>query len=247
MMIKVLYEDNHLLAVEKPAGILSQGDYSSRGSLLDEAKEYIRFKYNKPGDVFLGLVHRLDRNVSGVLLFARTSKAAKRLHQQFLARSVKKYYLAVVSGTALLSYNRDEWVKLVHHLRKQRGFTEVLKSESGNSKPGSMNFIEIADNGREKLLLVRLITGRKHQVRAQLSSIGLPVTGDRKYGSAEEFPDESICLHAFSLCFTHPVKDMELELFSDIPDLILRMGFDKEEIMTRARELISDDIRTKRD
>jgi 23S rRNA pseudouridine1911/1915/1917 synthase len=238
MILKVLYEDNHLLAVEKPAGILSQGDYSSQDSLLDKAKEYIRVKYKKQGNVFLGLVHRLDRNVSGILIFARTSKAAKRLHRQFLSRSVKKYYLAIVSGTAVFSYNREDWTELVHHLRKQRGFTEVLENESGNSKPGILNFIEIADNGRERLLLIRLITGRKHQVRSQLSSVGLPVTGDRKYGASEEFPDGSICLHSLSLCFTHPVKGTRLELFSDIPDLILNRGFEKDEIIKRTRELI---------
>jgi 23S rRNA pseudouridine1911/1915/1917 synthase len=242
MNIKVLYEDNHILVVEKPAGILTQGDYSGQRSLLHEAKEYIRIKYSKPGEVFLGPVHRLDRNVSGILLFARTSKAAKRLHQQFLTRNVKKYYLAVVSGTPSLSYNKQEWVELVHHLRKQRGFSEVMKSKSGNSKPGKLNFIEIADNGKQRLLLVRLITGRKHQVRAQLSFIGLPVAGDRKYGSPDEFPHGNICLHALSLHFKHPVKDEHLVLFSDIPDLLLSRGFDEDETVNRARELISEDI-----
>ncbi len=243
MDLKVIYEDNHILAVEKPAGVLTQGDHSGQIPLLHEAKEYIRFKYNKPGDVFLGPVHRLDRNVSGILLFARTSKAARRLHRQFLTGSVKKYYLAVVSGTPSLPIKQQEWIELVHHLRKQRGFTEVFTIKTGNSQEGRLKFMEIAENGGQRLLLVRLITGRKHQVRAQLSSIGLPVAGDTKYGSRDEFPHERTCLHSLALSFKHPVKDVCLELFSHIPDLFLSRGFNEKEIMKRTRELISEEIR----
>ncbi len=243
MDLKVLYEDNHILAIDKAAGMLTQGDHTGRKSLLDEAKEYIRIKYGKPGNVFLGPVHRLDRDVSGIVLFARTSKAAKRLHQQFLTREVKKYYLAIVSGKGRLSSDMQQWIELVHHLRKQRGFTEVLESESGNSREGRLNVIQVAERGRYRLLVVRLITGRKHQIRAQLSSVGLPIEGDLKYGSKGEFPQGRICLHAITLSLKHPVKDESLFISSGIPEIFQTLGFGEDKITGMISELISEDIR----
>ncbi len=244
MDLKIIYEDNHLLAIDKAAGTLTQGDHTGLKSLLDDAKEYIRTKYGKPGNVFLGPVHRLDRDVSGIVLFARTSKAAKRLHRQFLTREVKKYYLAIVSSRGRSSPEMQQWMELVHHLRKQRGFTEVLERESGNSREGRLKVIQVAEKGRHRLLLIRLITGRKHQIRVQLSSAGLPIEGDLKYGSQDEFPRGRICLHAISLCIKHPVKNESLFLSSSIPELFQTLGFDEDKVAEIINKLISEDIRS---
>ncbi len=234
MKLQILYEDNHLLAVEKEAGILSQGDSSGAPSLLEMVKDYLKEKYKKPGKVFLGLVHRLDRPVSGIMVFARTSKAAERLHREFAARGVIKIYAALVEKKTALPDN--EWVECEDLLVGKRGHSEKAGSRSRNVKTAILRYRAIASNDRYALLLVHLRTGRKHQIRAQLSMRGMPIPGDATYGSTEHLPDGSICLHAIYLSFSHPTKGERIELLSTMPGRIVeRIDIDdgiREKIMS---------------
>lgn len=180
MRIDVLYEDNHIIAVFKPAGLLAQGDNSGDKSLVDEAKKYLKEKYNKPGRVFLGLVHRLDRNVSGIVLFGKTSKGAARLSEQFRNNEVKKTYHAVVEGEV-----RPASGALIHYLKKDERRRIALTSVT--PKPcydrSELSYQTILHTTFYTLLSISLKTGRFHQIRAQLSAVGHPVAGDVKYGS----------------------------------------------------------------
>ncbi|MCP4130359.1 MAG: RNA pseudouridine synthase [bacterium] len=217
MDLTVLYEDNHIIAVEKEAGILSQQDISGESSLLDMVREYIRVKYNKPGNVFLGLVHRLDRPVSGVMVFARTSKAASRLHEQFLGRQVNKLYLALVPKTPIPV---DTWISLKQSILKRKGYSEITDEKTACSKPVSLRYRLLGSDSTYSLLLIDLHSGKKHQIRAQLSSQGMPIIGDKKYGSHEKCGEDSICLHALHLSFTHPTQKTIINLFSPPPPRI---------------------------
>ena len=218
MKLNILYEDNHIIAVEKEAGILSQQDSTGVPSLLDMVKDYIKDTYNKPGKVFIGLVHRLDKPVSGVIVFARTSKAAQRLHQEFAGRSVKKMYLALVEHNKPLE--QDVWIDCEDRLVKKRGYSEKAGGESRNVKTARMRYMAIAANEQYALLLVDLFTGRKHQIRAQLAAQKIPVVGDDTYGSRESLHDNSICLHAIYMRFMHPTKKEPVELYLRIPQRI---------------------------
>lgn len=218
MKITILYEDNHLVAVEKEAGILSQGDSSGDPSLLDMVRDYLKEKYLKPGKVFLGLVHRLDKPVSGTMVFARTSKAAERLHREFAGRSVVKIYVALVEKKN--SIKEDEWVERTDDLVGKRGYSERAGRESRNVKTARLRYRVLATNESYALLLVHLLTGRKHQIRAQLSMEGIPIVGDYSYGSEERIPGGAICLHAAYMTFKHPTKDEPVELYSDVPGRI---------------------------
>ena len=218
MKLNVLYEDNHIIAVEKEAGILSQQDSSGGPSLLDMVKDYIKKKYVKPGKVFLGLVHRIDKPVSGVMVFARTSKAAQRLHREFAGRTVKKMYAVLVERNRQIG--RDTWIEREDRLVRKRGYSERAGAESRNVKTASMRYREIASNDQYALLLVELHTGRKHQIRAQLAAQRMPVVGDAAYGSKEKLSDGAICLHAVYMRFMHPTKKEEVELYSQIPERI---------------------------
>ncbi len=215
MKLHILYEDNHLIAVEKEAGILSQGDSSGDHSLLELVKDYIKEKYSKPGKVFIGLVHRLDKPVSGIMVFARTSKAAERLHREFAGREVVKIYVALVEKKKQL--DESAWVECEDLLVEKRGYSEKAASGSRNVKTAKLRYRAVASNDRYTLLLVHLLTGRKHQIRAQLSMQGLSIAGDETYGSAEKLSDGSICLHAVFMSFKHPTKEERLELFSPVP------------------------------
>ena len=203
--------------MEKDAGIHPK-DSTGVPSLLDMVKDYIRETYNKPGNVFLGLVHRLDKPVSGVIVFARTSKAAQRLHQEFTGRGVKKMYVALVEHNKQIE--QDVWIGCEDRLVRKRGFSEKAGSRSINAKTARMRYMAIASNKRYALLLVDLLTGRKHQIRAQLAAQGMPVAGDDTYGSREALRDNSICLHAIYIRFVHPTKKEPVELFSRIPERI---------------------------
>jgi 23S rRNA pseudouridine1911/1915/1917 synthase len=218
MKLHILYEDNHIIAVEKEAGILSQQDSSGVPSLLDMVKDYIKKKYDKPGKVFLGLVHRIDKPASGVMVFARTSKAAQRLHREFAGRHVKKMYAALVERNRRIE--RDTWIECEDRLVRKRGYSERAGAESKKVKTATMRYRELASNERYALLLVELHTGRKHQIRAQLASQSMPVVGDGAYGSREKLIDGSICLHAVHLRFMHPTKKEPVELYSQIPERI---------------------------
>ena len=200
--LQVLYEDNHLLAVVKPAGILIQGDKTGDISLLAIAKQWLIEKYRKPGNAFLGLVHRLDRPVAGVVVFAKTSKAANRLCLQFRDRTVQKSYLAVVEGHVNPSAGT-----LIHYIRKRGEKRRVHISE--NPLPGGshaeLTYTVLAETADKSLVDVVIHTGRHHQIRAQFAHIGHPILGDYKYRSRIHLPERDIALFAVQLSVTHPV------------------------------------------
>ncbi len=210
-MIKILYEDNHLIAVYKPAGTLVQGDKSGDSSLMDEVKAHIKRTYNKPGNVFLGLIHRLDRNVDGIVLFAKTSKGASRLSEQFRERTVSKIYHAWVHGS-VLEKNRT----LINYLRHDdnQNYTEI--ADSGDRAELSYELIKTESNF--SLLKITLKTGRQHQIRAQLSHIGHPIVGDSKYGSTTRLPDQKIALTETSLTFKTATTNEEKIITLEIPE-----------------------------
>ncbi len=216
MDLDILYEDNHLVAINKPPGTLSQKDISGRDSLIEFVKEYIKEKYGKPGKVFIGTIHRLDRPVTGVLLFARTSKAAERLFEQFSGRKVIKIYLALVRQAGDNPALPSEWTMQRNNV--QREGDRTITVESGHaSREALMEYRCIDAGGGYALLLVRLHTGRKHQIRAQLAALGLPIVGDEKYGSAENNRDGSICLHSLFIRFRHPVRDEMIDIIAGVP------------------------------
>jgi 23S rRNA pseudouridine1911/1915/1917 synthase len=210
---KVLYEDNHLIAVYKPAGVLIQGDKSGDVSLLDEVKAYIKRKYEKPGNVFVGLVHRLDRNVDGVVLFAKTSKGASRLSEQFRNHSVEKTYHAWVEGLV-----KEKSKKLVNFLRhdENQNITKVVK----DGDEAILTYELVKTDGDFSLLKIKLETGRHHQIRAQLSHIGHPIVGDFKYGSKIKLEDQKIALTATSLEFETATTNERKKVTTDIPNKI---------------------------
>lgn len=212
--LNVLYEDNHLIAVYKPAGILVQGDKSGDISLLDEVRIYIKKKYDKPGNVFVGLVHRLDRNVDGIVLFAKTSKGASRISEQIREHTVKKTYHAWVHGTPKASQ-----ANLVHFLvhNESNNLSEIFDTEKANSQKAELSYELIKTEGEFSLLKVNLKTGRHHQIRAQLSYMGHPIVGDIKYGSKIQLPDQKIALTATSLSFKTATGDIQKELNLEAP------------------------------
>ena len=188
----VIYEDNHLLIVDKPAGLPTMGVATGKPSLLEEAKAYIGWKYDKPGNVYLGVVSRLDAPVTGVLVIARTSKAAKRLTEQFRRREVEKSYWALVSPPPEESWAAcEDWVRKDERRRKMH----IAMAESPGAQEARLSYRTLKTVGTRSLLEVQLETGRKHQIRLQLGSRGFPVIGDRKYGSTVGFP-QGIALHA---------------------------------------------------
>ncbi len=214
MHVEVIYEDNHLLVVNKPAGLLAQGDRTGDSSIVDFAKEYLKKKYLKPGNVFAGLVHRLDRPVSGVVVLARTSKALSRLNEQFKERSVTKTYWALVTASL-----PEESGRLNHWLRKDtnKNKVNVTKAQGRDAKEALLDYELLSVRGKRRLVEVLPITGRPHQIRAQLSAIGCPIVGDLKYGHNKKQNDGSICLHARSITFEHPIKKEALTMEASLP------------------------------
>ncbi|MGE0588069.1 MAG: RluA family pseudouridine synthase [Cyclobacteriaceae bacterium] len=213
-VINVLYEDNHLLIVNKPVGILVQGDSTGDLPLVEIAKQYVKEKYNKPGAVFLGVVHRLDRPVSGVVVFARTSKALARMNTQFRDKETQKIYWALVDNIPPKPQG-----KLVHWLVKdeRKNKTTAYDSEIDEGKRSELNYKLVSKAGKS-LLEVQPITGRPHQIRVQLASMGCSIVGDLKYGYPTPNQDGSICLHARSLQFTHPVTKEKMMVTAELPD-----------------------------
>jgi 23S rRNA pseudouridine1911/1915/1917 synthase len=211
--LEVLFEDNHLLVVNKPAMLPTMGVDSSRPSLLSAAKQYMRDKHNKPGNVYLGVVSRLDAPVTGVVLLARTSKAARRLSEAFRNRAVEKVYWAVVSGCPSPPHATVE-----HYLRKDERHRKMHVTNAGaaDAQLARLQYTVLAERADLTLLEIRLETGRKHQIRVQVAKLGHPVLGDRKYGSAEEFPS-GIALHARRLVVEHPIRQEPLELVAPLP------------------------------
>jgi 23S rRNA pseudouridine1911/1915/1917 synthase len=208
----VLYVDNHLLAVYKPSGLLVQGDRTGDACLLDLAKQWIKVRYRKPGKVFLAMIHRLDRPVAGVLLFARTSKAAGRLSRQFRERSVEKRYLAVVHGKVDPPSGR-----LVHHIERRNRHSRVVQTSTSLSQEARLRYTLVASDGEKSLLQIALETGRRHQIRLQLAHVGHPILGDLRYGAGRPLEGKSIALLAHQLAVDHPTLGTRLHIASPIP------------------------------
>ena len=213
--LHVLYEDNHLLVVNKPGGLLVQGDSTGDKTLLDIGKEYIKEKYNKPGNVFLGVVHRLDRPVSGVVLMAKTSKALERLNKQFRDRNIHKKYWAIVKRRP-----RNVKDKLVHYLIKNNDKNVVTAYDKPVEKAlkAELNYRVVGKLNDHYLLEVNPVTGRPHQIRVQLSSMGCPIRGDLKYGFRKPNPDANINLHAREIIFAHPITKEKQRITASLPE-----------------------------
>ncbi|MCO5264564.1 MAG: RNA pseudouridine synthase [Lentimicrobium sp.] len=214
-MPEILFEDNHILIVNKRPGDIVQGDKTGDIPLTETLKAYIKNKYNKPGEVFLGLVHRLDRPVSGAVIFARTSKALTRLTQMVKEREISKTYWAIVDKRP----EREEGI-LIHFLKKNEQQNKSYKVKEGTSgaKRAELHYKLIGSGKTYFLLEVNLITGRHHQIRAQLSAIGCHIKGDLKYGAARSNEDGSISLHARRLEFIHPVTKQSTIITAPVPD-----------------------------
>ncbi len=210
----ILYEDNHIIAVNKSSSEIVQGDKTGDQPLSDKIKQYLKEKYNKPGDVFLGVVHRLDRPVSGIVLFAKTSKALTRMNEMFRSHEIKKIYWAIVKEKPEFAEARLE-----HYLtrnEKQNKSTAYLKPVS-DSKKAVLNYRTLAKSDNFYLLEVLLETGRHHQIRCQLAKIACPIKGDLKYGFPRSNPNGGISLHARSVEFIHPVSKEKVEITAPLP------------------------------
>jgi 23S rRNA pseudouridine1911/1915/1917 synthase len=216
MALKVLYEDNHLLVVDKPAGLATMGVAAETPSLLTIAKEYLREKYDKPGNVYLGVVSRLDTPVTGVTLFARTSKAAARMTEQFRERDVEKIYWAIVEGrVAPPSGECVDWLRKNEHHRR----VQIASATTPGAQEARLTYDvleEIDHRSDYSLLEIRLQTGRKHQIRVQLGHRGHPIVGDQKYGSRDSFA-AGIALHARRLMIEHPTQRTPLAIEAPQP------------------------------
>lgn len=216
--LQIIYEDNHLIAINKRVGDIVQGDQTGDKPLSEVVKEYIKEKYNKPGAVFLGVVHRLDRPTSGVVLFAKTSKALSRLTQAFKDRQTEKQYWAIVKNSPELPKNT-----LVHYLKRfpEKNISRAYDKEIPESKKASLSYHLAQTMNRYFLLSIDLHTGRHHQIRAQLSAIGCPIKGDLKYGFDRSNPDGGIHLHARKLALNHPVKKEKIIFVAAPPQDVL--------------------------
>jgi 23S rRNA pseudouridine1911/1915/1917 synthase len=212
--LQILHEDNHIIVINKRVGDIVQGDKTGDKPLSDIVKEYIKDKYNKPGDVFLGVVHRLDRPTTGIVVFAKTSKALERLNKMFSERETQKTYWAVVKNKPPKT---DD--KLVHFLKRneKNNSSKAHLKEVPESKIASLDYKIIKELNNYFVLEVHLHTGRHHQIRAQLQAIGCPIKGDLKYGFDRSNPDGGIHLHARKLAFVHPVSKEKIEVVAPVP------------------------------
>jgi 23S rRNA pseudouridine1911/1915/1917 synthase len=213
----VVYEDNHLLIVNKSAGVLVQGDETGDTPLVELGKEYIKQKYSKPGAVFLGVVHRIDRPVSGIVVLARTSKALERMNELFRDKQTRKTYWAVVGNKP-----PEHEQTLIHWLIKdeKKNKTQAFHGERSGALRSELSYKIIGQESGHWLLEVNPITGRPHQIRVQLASVGCPIRGDLKYGYNEGNGDSSICLHSRKLEFIHPVKKEKMMFEAAVPDIV---------------------------
>ena len=219
----VVYEDNHIIVVNKTASEIVQADKTGDTPLSETVKQYLKEKYQKPGNVFLGVTHRLDRPVSGLVIFAKTSKALTRLNEMFRAGEVKKTYWAVVKNAP-----KESEGELVHFLvrNEKQNKSYAYDKEAPNSKKAVLDYRLIGRSENYYLLEVDLKTGRHHQIRCQLAKMGCPIKGDLKYGSPRSNPDGSICLHARRVRFVHPVSKELIELKAPLPEGNLWKGFE---------------------
>ena len=212
----VLYEDNHIIAVNKTCNEIVQGDKTGDTPLSETVKAYIKVKYNKPGEVFLGVTHRLDRPTSGVVLFARTSKALARLNEMFKSHEqIKKTYWAIVQGAPKQPEARlENW--LVKNESQNKSY--ITKPHAKDAKQAILNYKTLVRGENYTLLEVDLETGRHHQIRCQLAAIGCPIKGDLKYGAKRSNPDGGICLHARQIAFIHPVTKEPICITAPTPE-----------------------------
>ena len=211
----ILYEDNHVIALVKPPGLATMGLPDGEETLLTQTKAYIKKKYAKPGEVYLGVVSRLDVPVSGVVLFARTSKAAARLNEQFREHTVEKVYTALVEGAIF-----PPEAECVDWLCEDKRHRKAMRTQPPEGKESKLRYRKLRQVGPCSLIEIELETGRKHQIRVQLSSRGFPIRGDIKYGSKMSFPGSfpgGIALHAWKLTFSHPTTKERIELIAPLP------------------------------
>lgn len=220
----ILYEDNHIIVVNKSPGEIVQGDKTGDKPLSDIVREYLKEKYQKPGNVFCGVTHRLDRPTSGVVLFARTSKALSRLNEMFRNGEVDKTYWAIVKNKP-----PKEEDTLVHYLIKdeKNNKSTAYDSEKPHTKRAVLHYRLIAASQKYYLLEVSLETGRHHQIRCQLAKIGSPIKGDLKYGAERSNGDGSISLHARSIALIHPVSKLRIAVTAPVPEELLWQRFEK--------------------
>lgn len=219
----IVYEDNHIIIVNKTASEIVQGDKTGDTPLSETVKQYLKEKYAKPGNVFIGVTHRLDRPVSGLVVFAKTSKALSRLNEMFRIGEVKKTYWAIVRNCP-----PQEEGELVHYLvrNEKQNKSYAYDKEVKNSKKAVLHYRLIAHSENYYLLEVDLRTGRHHQIRCQLAKMGCPIKGDLKYGFPRSNPDGSICLHARRVRLIHPVSKLEIDVTAPVPADNLWNGFD---------------------
>ena len=212
-MIEVLYEDNHIIAVNKKSGDIVQGDKTGDKTLGEKVEQYIIKKYNKPGKAFVGVIHRLDRPVSGVVLFAKTSKGLSRMNELFKQNKIQKTYWALTENTP-----KSKEGKLIHYLVKnpKNNKTTAFKDEKANSKKAELSYKMLSEQPFS-LIEIYPKTGRPHQIRVQIASLGCPIIGDLKYGASKPNEDQSICLHARYLDFIHPVKKEPIHIEAPLP------------------------------
>ena len=218
--MEVVYEDNHIIIVNKQSGEIVQGDKTGDRPLSDIVKDYIKEKYQKPGAVFLGVVHRLDRPVSGLVIFARTSKALTRLNKMFVDGEVHKTYWAIVKKeTGTRSQDTGEWHTLTHWLvrNEKQNKSYAYDHEKPNAKKAILKYRTIGQSDNYTLLEVNLMTGRHHQIRCQLAAMGCPIKGDLKYGAPRSNPDGSISLMSRRVEFIHPVSKAPIIVDAPIP------------------------------
>ncbi|MDR0430060.1 MAG: RluA family pseudouridine synthase [Tannerellaceae bacterium] len=213
--MNILYEDNHLIIVNKSCGEIVQGDKTGDIPLSETLKEWLKKKYQKPGNVFVGVTHRLDRPVSGLVLFAKTSKALSRLNDMFRLGKVRKTYWAIVKNQP--PKEEDEIIHWIDRNERQNK-SYAYDKERPNTKKAILHYKLIACSDNYYLLEIDLKTGRHHQIRAQLSKIGCPIKGDLKYGANRSNPDGSISLHARHIAFVHPVSKEEINVTAPVPE-----------------------------
>lgn len=220
----ILHEDNHIVVVNKKSSEIVQGDKTGDKSIIEFVKDYIKEKYNKPGNVFCGLVHRLDRPTSGAIIFARTSKALSRLNQQFRDRSINKVYWAVVEKKP-----EQKLGKLIHYLKKntKQNKSHAFDKYVNESKEAILNYNWLASSDNYHLLEIKLETGRHHQIRCQLAHIGSVIKGDVKYGAKRANRDYSIHLHARKIIFEHPTKKEVISIIAPVPNDSLWKHFEE--------------------
>ncbi len=221
--MEVVYEDNHLIIVNKTASEIVQGDKTGDTPLSETVKAYLKEKYQKPGNVFIGVTHRLDRPVSGLVVFAKTGKALSRLNEMFRTGQVEKTYWAVVKN-----FPPSQEKILTHYMvrNEKQNKSYAYDKEVPNSKLAKLHYKLIGKSENYYLLEVNLMTGRHHQIRCQLAKIGCPIKGDLKYGAPRSNPDGSICLHARKVKLIHPVSKQFIEIEAPVPDNSLWHGFE---------------------